>query len=223
MKTVYTQEPLPTEIDSTIFLAGPSPRDEDVGSWRRPQALQMLEDMNFKGTVFVPEWRMAPPAGTKLEYDTQVEWETAAMNMSDCILFWIPRELKTMPAFTTNDEWGTWKQSGKVVFGAPENAEKVKYQQWWAGKLGLPIHTTLWDTLGDAVHKIDPPAHRVGVECQIPLMVWLTRNFQEWYQRLKTSGNRLEAARLVLSIGNLWGLHINTSEVPLGLVLGRYL
>lgn len=33
--------------------------------------------------------------------------------------------MKTMPALTTNVEFGAWADSGKVVFGYPENAEGI--------------------------------------------------------------------------------------------------
>lgn len=35
-----------------------------------------------------------------------------------------------MPAFTTNVEFGYWLHTGKVLFGRPDNAEKIKYLDW---------------------------------------------------------------------------------------------
>ena len=35
-----------------------------------------------------------------------------------------------MPAFTTNVEFGYWLHSGKVIYGRPNNAKKVKYLDW---------------------------------------------------------------------------------------------
>ena len=35
-----------------------------------------------------------------------------------------------MPAFTTNVEFGYWLHSGKVIYGHPNNAKKVKYLDW---------------------------------------------------------------------------------------------
>ena len=35
-----------------------------------------------------------------------------------------------MPAFTTNVEFWYWLHTGKVVYGRPDNAEKIKYLDW---------------------------------------------------------------------------------------------
>jgi len=164
MKTVYAGEPLPVrphgevvqgrltifnegQDEPTIFLAGPTPRSPIVSSWR-PDALLLFERAGFTGTVLVPEDR---GGGCQTEYDHQVEWETEALERASVILFWVPRQLVSMPAFTTNDEWGFWKSSGKCVFGAPPWAEKVRYQRWWATRLGVPQFDTLEDTIGGAL------------------------------------------------------------------------
>lgn len=35
-----------------------------------------------------------------------------------------------MPAFTTNVEFGYWLHSGKVIYGRPNDACKIKYLDW---------------------------------------------------------------------------------------------
>ena len=45
-------------------------------------------------------------------------------------MFWIPRSLPDMPAFTTNVEFGYWLHSGKVIYGRPDDATKIKYLDW---------------------------------------------------------------------------------------------
>jgi len=87
----------------------------------------------------------------KHDYDDQIEWEEAGLKAATCIMFWVPRDLKTMPAFTTNDEWGYWKESGKVVFGAPEWAERVRYQLYYAKKLSILHSDTLEGTIKHAM------------------------------------------------------------------------
>jgi len=142
MIQIYATEPLPylrSETLRSIFLAGPTPRDKTVGSWR-PRALQLLAAMGHDGYVFVPE----PADGVwKGVYTAQIEWEEKALNRADCILFWVPRDMETMPALTTNDEWGFWKKSGKVVFGAPPDAVRVRYQRYYANKYRVPGGDTL--------------------------------------------------------------------------------
>lgn len=153
MHVVYAQEPLPTDPLPAVFLAGPTPRSPDVPSWR-PEALQILERLAFDGLVFVPE----PRDGVwKNDYTFQIEWEDEGLRRADCIAFWIARRMDTMPALTTNDEWGTWKASGKCVLGLPEWAEHVRYQRFHANKLGVPIFTTLPETLRAAVALVSRP------------------------------------------------------------------
>ena len=45
-------------------------------------------------------------------------------------MFWVPRVLPDMPAFTTNVEFGYWLHSGKVIYGRPDDATKIKYLDW---------------------------------------------------------------------------------------------
>src|SRR5687767_3680543 len=103
MRIVYSQEDIPA-TDPAIFLAGPTPRAAHVSSWR-PSALHLLEHTAFPGTVLSPELRDAQPHGD-FEYPKQIAWERAALKRATVVLFWVPRDLQDMPAFTTNIEFG---------------------------------------------------------------------------------------------------------------------
>lgn len=108
---VYAPEPLPSLVGArSIFLAGPTPRSQDVKSWR-PEAVRLLTEAGFTGTLLLPEDRGGVFHG---DYDTQVEWETEALQRATVILFWIPRDLATMPALTTNDEWASGRHPASV-------------------------------------------------------------------------------------------------------------
>lgn len=160
MKLIYAMEPI---SGPSIFLAGPTPRSLDlknmtaanqeiirrlqIKSWR-PQAIEALRELGFNGAVLIPEDR---DGGFHGDYLGQIDWETEALQQATCILFWVPRKLDIMPGLTTNDEWGFWKASGKVVFGAPTWAEKVRYQQLYCKKLGIPCSTDLRETCELAV------------------------------------------------------------------------
>ena len=107
----------------SIFLAGPTPRSDAVSSWR-PDAMKSLREFGFRGDVFYPE----PIDGWDWpEYSNQCNWELKCLSCATVILFWVPRDLVTMPAFTTNVEFGYWVKTGKCVLGHPEGAKKVRY------------------------------------------------------------------------------------------------
>jgi 8-oxo-dGTP pyrophosphatase MutT (NUDIX family) len=231
MKTVYAREPMPERVTQSIFLAGPTPRSDKAQGWRK-EALRILEAMNFEGHVFVPE----PRDGVWLkDYEGQVQWEEDGLNLADCIVFWLPRDIEGgMPALTTNDEWGFWKDSGKVVFGAPPSAVKVDYQKHYAEKLKIPCQKTLLDTLQLAVDKVTPGAVRRLGETNVPLYIWNLPSFQSWYKTQVEAGNVLESATVLWTsrFGKdrskifLWVLHVEvwikaegrskTNEIVLG-------
>lgn len=107
----------------SIFLAGPTPRDEAVHSWR-PYAIKLLREMGFDGVVYVPEYS----TGEVLHnYDNQIEWEWKALDQAGAILFWVPRKLDNMPAFTTYVEFGLFVKEDRTFYGRPDNAELIRY------------------------------------------------------------------------------------------------
>jgi len=213
MKIFYAKEEIPNIIEQSIFLAGPTPRRDEVQSWR-PEALGFLEKKGYNGIVFVPEPRDGKWHG---DYIGQVEWEDKCLNIADCIVFWLPRELSKMPAFTTNDEWGFWKNTGKCVIGIPKNADKVEYQRYYAKKYQVPIFETLEETLDSALLKVKQGSRREGGEKEVPLYIWNTPSFQAWHQAQKKAGNRLDGAKVewTFRVGPqknfvfFWILHVN--------------
>lgn len=110
----------------SIFLAGPTPRDENTISWRI-DVCDRLEKLGFDGVVYNPEYSSWKP---KSSYIDQAEWEREALTEATVILFWIPRDLKDMPAFTTNVEFGYWLHTGKIIYGRPDDSVKNKYLDW---------------------------------------------------------------------------------------------
>lgn len=110
----------------SIFLAGPTPRGNNVKSWRN-EAIKILEEIGFDGVVYVPEYSTWKP---KEDYVDQAMWERLALTSANVIMFWIPRDLISMPGFTTNVEFGYWLSSNKVIYGRPDNTPKTKYLDW---------------------------------------------------------------------------------------------
>jgi hypothetical protein len=130
MKAIYTPEKIEFG-ERSIFLAGPTPRDPSVRSWR-PTALDILEDLKFNGNVLIPERR---DWTTKFDYTDQVEWELEGLDYCKAIVFWVPRDLVTMPAFTTNVEFGGYVRTGRAWYGRPDKAPKCDYLDWLYRKM----------------------------------------------------------------------------------------
>ena len=134
----------------SIFLAGPTPRKEDIISWRI-RACKILEENGFDGIVYVPEYSSWKP---KYNYMDQTQWERDALLNASVIVFWIPRELPDMPAFTTNVEFGYWIHSGKILYGRPDNSIKNKYLDWlYKLDTGMEPYNNLNDLLIFAINK----------------------------------------------------------------------
>lgn len=146
MKVVTSD--MPVEFgDHSLFLAGPTPRSSDVRSWRI-DALHVLSQINYDGTVLVPERR---DWATKFDYDDQVEWEYAGLQGAAVVICWVPRDLVKLPGFTTNVEFGHYVNSGRFLYGRPDDAPKVRYLDWLYGKVtGRVPHNSLKNLLIEA-------------------------------------------------------------------------
>lgn len=150
MTEIYSDQLVPDDfVKPAIFLAGPTPRLKNpVPSWR-PDALKILRDVGFEGTVFIPEYSTFKPMRS---YTEQVEWEWAALHSSATVVFWVPRDLETMPAFTTNVEFGYYLGKQRVVYGRPDNSPKNTYLDWLYNKVtGKIPYNSLQATMEAAV------------------------------------------------------------------------
>jgi len=148
-KEVFASEMIPPS-GKKVFLAGPTPRDLDVKSWR-PLMIKKLREAGYDGHILIPE-KKNPEEG--YDYDIQVKWEEKAIDSSDLILFWVPRKLDTMPGFTTNIEFGDLMKSGKIALGHPKNAEKMRYMIHKAEKYNIPYYNTMDDMIEYVIKKL---------------------------------------------------------------------
>lgn len=150
MKIWYSNMDINTEEASNyshgIFLAGPTPRLDTVKSWR-PEALEILDELNYDGIVWVPEYSKVPE---NFDYIRQVEWEKWGLTTCTNVVFWVPRSIPKMPAFTTNVEFGRYVE--KSVYGRPDNAVKCGYLDWlYEDVTGNKPHDDLKELLKDAI------------------------------------------------------------------------
>jgi 8-oxo-dGTP pyrophosphatase MutT (NUDIX family) len=191
---VHANEEPPESWDAAIFLAGPLPRSADVPSWGPEAVASLREQWRRDGrlVVFTPELRQ----GVLADYTGQLEWEHRGLDQADVILFWVPRDLVTMPAFTTNIEFGVWFDSGKVVLGAPAAAPKNEYLRELAASASAPVAATLDEAVEAALAMVGAGARRTAGERSVPLLVWRTESFQSWYGAQRDAGNVLQDARV---------------------------
>ena len=130
MNVIYANQKLPSfQDEQIIFLVGPTPRDKHVPSWR-PDAIEILRDLGYEGLVLVPE---DSEGQFRREYTDQIAWEQEGLEACSefgCIAAWVPRCLETMPAFTTNVEFGLFVESGRLLYGRPDSAPKTAYLDW---------------------------------------------------------------------------------------------
>jgi 8-oxo-dGTP pyrophosphatase MutT (NUDIX family) len=187
MNTVYVFQPFPPTFQQSLYLAGPTPRDPRVASWR-PQALHLLASCAYDGVVFVPEAQDGQRSG---DYDQQMTWELEAMRRADLLLFWVPAEKDMLPAYTTRVEFGLQVQSGKVVLGIPHGAYQTRYLEKLAQQYRLAVHRTLAETVTAALAKLGRGAERFGAECLVPLEIWRAPHFQAWYAAQTAAGHAL--------------------------------
>ena len=145
---VFATDMIPPSGDK-VFLAGPTPRELDVKTWR-PQMVKKLREAGYEGHILMPE-KENPEDG--YDYDTQVVWEEKALNAADLIVFWVPRKLDNMPGFTTNIEFGEWMKSGKILLAHPKNAEKMRYMVHKAEKYNIPYYNTMEDVAKHVVKQ----------------------------------------------------------------------
>lgn len=137
--------------DKSIFLAGPTPRGENEISWRK-EAVNILEELGFDGLVYIPEYSTWKP---KESYVDQAMWERNALTNATVIIFWVDRKIPEMAGFTTNVEFGYWLPTGKVLYGRPDGAPKIKYLDWlYKTDYNSEPHNNLRSLLEIAVKKI---------------------------------------------------------------------
>lgn len=191
---VYAGEEPPETYDASIFLCGPTPRSEHVSSWRPGAIAEITAQWQGEGVlvVFIPEprdGRMRP------DYAENRAWELYWGDRVDVLVFWIPR-CAGLPGLTTNDEFGRWKDSGRVVLGTPPDAQNVRYQRDYATEVGIPVADTLAATIGLAIEHIGVGSARRGGQRHVPLLVWRTAAFRQWLDAQQDAGNVLRGGRL---------------------------
>jgi len=200
---VYAHELPPKAYQASIFLVGPTPRNEDDQSWR-PDALKILSEFAkiHQLVVFSPEPRNGIYSSNYLE---QVEWEKRYLDMADAILAWVPRNMNSsLKGLTTNIEFGKYVDSGKLFYGRPDYANHIRYLDWmYAKTTGRQVVNNLRELVKQVVNYLQVQLDKSEIairkegERTVPLSIWQTKQFQNWYQSQLKVGNQLMSAELL--------------------------
>ena len=192
MTVVYSQEPFPKDEMKSIFLAGPVPRKEYELSWKN-EALEILDSMGYNGVVYIPENRNPEQKEGNFDLQAQLDWEYTCMCACDAIVFWIPREMRSdfeMIGLTTNVEFGRFLNSNKLFCGCPDEAPRMEYLKL-ISRDKYEWHNTLEDTLKSVVQYLGRGIYREDEEIKIPLHIYKSKQFQNWYKQQLNVGNYL--------------------------------
>lgn len=192
MTVVYSREDMPKDETKSMFLAGPVPRKEYELSWKN-EALEILDSMGYNGVVYIPENRNPEQKEGNFDLQAQLDWEYTCMCACDAIVFWIPREMRSdfeMIGLTTNVEFGRFLNSNKLFCGCPDEAPRMEYLKL-ISRDKYKWHNTLEDTLKSVVQYLGRGMYREDEEIKIPLHIYKSKQFQNWYKQQLNVGNYL--------------------------------
>jgi len=176
MRTLFYDDVLPHgPIASSVFLAGPT--SSGVRTAWRIEALAQLEASGFTGTVIIPEFRdgtfaelapkrfgqpESPVSGMRATSFNILTWETTGIEHASVALFWMPFAIAhaddpaSLPGFTTRAEVSRElaRDPARIVLGMPATALSGSHIRYHAHLAGVPISTTLEETLEAALTKL---------------------------------------------------------------------
>lgn len=157
------REQLASDMNNSIFLAGPCPRKDYSSDWRN-EAFRILEELGFDGNVITPTNDRFQELRDNYGNDAlvqQTRWEYEAMKKASAIVFWVDRHIdRGFPAFTTNIEFGDWYDREGTYFGFPDGADKNEYLKVRLDMVGKPYYTELKDVLKATVDALNRPGQR---------------------------------------------------------------
>lgn len=144
-------EPAPPGIKS-IFLAGPSSRDDVLEFKWRILAVNHLRKSGFTGVIYVPEPTENDWSFKKTFPMEIVRWESERLLSADLAFFWLPRHQVQLPGRVTNTELGFHlgmayalpeKYKSRIILGCPADAWKVKSEMHWASIPNIEVFDDL--------------------------------------------------------------------------------
>lgn len=124
--------------EGSVFLAGPTSRNQILKYQWRAQAVALLRYYGFKGWIFCPEPRGLEAAGDFTEKKYIHHWESERLWRAERVMFWIPRKADELLGLNTNLELGMCL--GRVIFNSPSRRHLFVGWPDEAERMGLPKH-----------------------------------------------------------------------------------
>ncbi len=136
----YSDPELPSDdlvslAGGSVFLAGPTSREQAINDMWRCVAVRQLRAASFNGYIVIPE-----PRGLTEDVSAIIanrpRWEGDRLVWVQRVLFWIPRS-KTLPGSNTNTEIGM--HLGPPGQPLPEGMSKRLFVGWPPGTPDMGI------------------------------------------------------------------------------------
>lgn len=148
IRVIYNQDIIPSNIldFNTVFLAGPSPKNQD-GSYRIG-FIELLMQSKIEYIVFDPQGANFDPTKGR----AYALWELEALKVSKVIVFGLNTDAKLRIGLTTRTEFGHMANTRKnVVVYRPPDSYRTTYLRDRCAELNIPIA----ETMKGAVHFVD--------------------------------------------------------------------
>ncbi len=141
------------ERGDSVFLAGPTSRNQILEYNWRCEAVTLLRSYGFRGWIFCPEPRGLELSGDFTERTYIHRWESDRLMNASHVAFWIPRKADELLGLNTNLELGIFlgiaiakhRDGQKLFVGRPSNAERMGLPNHYAQIAGVEIHSELRD------------------------------------------------------------------------------
>lgn len=136
---LYDDKELPIDMsEGSVFLAGPTSRNQILHCNWRSHAVWLLRHYGFTGWIFCPEPRGVEVTGDFTEKSYIHKWESKRLIGATQVAFWIPRKADELLGLNTNFELGMSVKRAEL----DEDYRKKLFVGWPhdAERMGLPEH-----------------------------------------------------------------------------------
>lgn len=150
---LYNDFELPDDLDEvpSVFLAGPTSRNQVLECNWRCEAVRLLREAGFTGWIFCPEPRGEELPGDFTERSLIHGWESERLLNATHIAFWIPRKADELLGLNTNLELGLFlglkigdNLDGQQLFvGWPPRAERMGLPKHYLNMAGMDHYAEL--------------------------------------------------------------------------------